>query len=96
MTENIPAIELMTAPAQWPIDWNDAYANAAYITGAEHYPSRWAQMACQFRDNRQTVEQAQIHVSYGAHDRQVYDLFLPDEEIRGPGSYCAWRLLAAL
>ena len=53
---------------------DDAYANAAHIPGAEHYPPRWAAKAAAFREGAQ----GRLDVSYGAGDRQRFDLFLPD------------------
>jgi len=58
----------------YEIDWNDAFANGAYIAGAAEYPPRWAALADAFR--AQATHRADI--AYGAHPREAYDLFLPD------------------
>ena len=56
------------------MDWDDAYANAAHIPGAENYPPRWAATAAAFRAQANTREA----LAYGPGDRQKFDLFLPD------------------
>jgi len=48
-------------------DWDDAYANGAYIAGAEAYPDAWVRDAAAFRANA----------------RQRDGLFLPDGTPRG-------------
>lgn len=55
------------------MDFDDAYANAAYIPGADGYPPRWQAEAAAFRDGA-TCE---IDVPYGDRARQVMDLFYP-------------------
>lgn len=54
-----------------PLD--DAYANAAYIAGAETFPPRWDAAAAAFRDG--LGAQAELGLSYGASARQVFDFF---------------------
>ena len=65
------------------MDWDDAYANAPYIPGAEAYPDRWASEAAAFRDRLQGAGRARLGVSYGPSERQAYDLFLPEGAARG-------------
>ncbi len=60
---------------------DDAYANAPYIEGAEDYPPRWADRAATLR--KSLGFRAQIGVSYGPSDRQVYDFFEPEGVPRG-------------
>ncbi|MFT6676988.1 MAG: acetyl esterase/lipase [Sulfitobacter sp.] len=60
---------------------DDAYANGAYIEGAEAYPPRWAAQAAEFR--AALGARAQIGVSYGPSDRQAYDFFQPEGVSRG-------------
>lgn len=55
---------------------DDAYANGAYIDGAEAYPPRWARAAEAFR--LALADRAEIGLSYGDTPRQVYDFFMPD------------------
>ncbi|WP_296473960.1 alpha/beta hydrolase [Roseinatronobacter sp.] len=61
------------------IDWDDAFANGAYIDGAAGYPPRWEQAAQAFRAG------ANLHpdIAYGDQPRETYDLFLPDTHPRG-------------
>ncbi|WP_299026027.1 alpha/beta hydrolase [uncultured Sulfitobacter sp.] len=60
---------------------DDAYANAAYIDGADAYPPRWAQEALAFREA--LGARAQQGVSYGPSPRQVFDMFQPEGVSRG-------------
>ncbi len=61
------------------MDLDDAYANAAYIQGADAYPDKWAHAAASFR------EQAlcEIDVPYGETPRQRFDLFHPARLAKG-------------
>ena len=61
------------------MDMNDAYANAAHIEGANAFPGRWASAAAKWREQALS----QLDISYGMHDRQKLDLFLPDGEPKG-------------
>jgi arylformamidase len=68
--------------AMTPItDWDDAYANADHIPGAEGYPPRWAAAAAAFR--AATGARAEIDIAYGDAPRQRLDLFRPDGAPRG-------------
>jgi arylformamidase len=60
---------------------DDAYANAAHIEGAEAFPPRWTQASQAFRST--LGARAQMGVSYGPSDRQVFDLFAPEGVARG-------------
>lgn len=59
-------------------DWDDAYRNTAYIPGGAGYPEKWATDAAAFR---QTYPPHVI--SYGAHPRMKYDVFLPTGAPKG-------------
>jgi acetyl esterase/lipase len=61
------------------MDWDDAYANAAYIEGADAFPDRWAAEAAAYRD----ATAAQVDVAYGARARNSYDLILPEGTAKG-------------
>jgi acetyl esterase/lipase len=63
------------------MDYDDAYANAPYIAGAEHYPERWQNQAAGFRDGLH--DRAKLALSYGPSERQKYDLFLPKAAPKG-------------
>lgn len=60
---------------------DDAYANGAYIEGADGYPPRWASEAKAFRDT--LGPRAQQAVSYGLSERQAFDMFQPEGVSRG-------------
>ncbi|SFD90269.1 Acetyl esterase/lipase [Sulfitobacter brevis] len=60
---------------------DDAYANAAYIDGADAFPPRWQEQAAAFRDG--LGARAQVGVRYGPSDRQKFDLFQPEGVSRG-------------
>ncbi len=61
------------------IDWEDAFANAAYIDGGEGYPEIWAARAAAFR----ATANGQCDLSYGADPRLTFDLFLPEGQPKG-------------
>ncbi|MEL6584706.1 MAG: alpha/beta hydrolase [Pseudomonadota bacterium] len=62
-------------------DWDDAYANAPYIDDGERFPEDWERKAAAFRASR--GERARIDVSYGAGEREAFDLFLPESGSNG-------------
>ncbi len=61
------------------LDWDDAYANGAYIPGAADYPPKWDAAAQAYR---KTVR-CDLDIAYGDHARQRFDLFWPDATPRG-------------
>lgn len=64
------------------MDMDRAYANGDFIAGAETYPPRWEAAAAAFRAGLGTAR-ARLGLSYGAADRQRFDLFLPEGSPRG-------------
>lgn len=60
---------------------DDAYANGAYIEGADAYPPQWEAAAKAFRDR--LGARAQQGVRYGPSERQVFDFFQPEGVARG-------------
>ncbi|WP_300033433.1 alpha/beta hydrolase [uncultured Roseobacter sp.] len=62
-----------------PLD--DAYANAAYIPGADGYPPRWTEEAAAFREA--LGDRAGTGISYGSSTRQVFDFFNAGEDAQG-------------
>ncbi len=60
-------------------EMDDAYANGAYIEGAEAYPDRWATAAEAFRGS----VRANLRVPYGDGAREAFDLFHPEGTPRG-------------
>lgn len=74
---------------------DDAYANGAYIEGAEDYPPRWADAAEAWRMHENTAGRARLNLAYGEGTRQKFDLFLPESRPLGilifvHGGY--WRM----
>lgn len=62
-------------------DWNDAFANSAYIPGSEALPALWAKLAQEYRAALGPNFRADLR--YGPGARQVLDLVLPDKAPRG-------------
>lgn len=56
------------------IDWDDAFANSAYIPDGATYPDRWRRDANSFIETQQHFE---LDIPYGEHPRQKFDLFWP-------------------
>lgn len=68
----------------YPIaDYDDAYANGAYIDGAAEYPPRWNDLAQAFRDRMRDAGRARLDLGYGPGPRNRLDLFLPEGEAKG-------------
>lgn len=63
------------------MDLDDAYANGAYIAGAEEFPPRWAASAEDFRNSLH--ERARLDIPYGEGARHRFDLFLPEGTPKG-------------
>lgn len=63
------------------MDMDLAYANGAFIAGAETYPPRWEAQAAAFRDS--LGARARVGLPYGTGARQQFDLFLPEGTPRG-------------
>lgn len=61
------------------IDWEDAFANGAYIAGAEGYPADWAARAQAFRASAR----GELDLPYGSHPRERLDLFWPEGAAHG-------------
>ena len=62
---------------------DDAYANAPYVEGAEGYLTAWDNDAAAFRTSMLQSGRAQLGLSYGPHDRQAMDVFLPQSDPKG-------------
>lgn len=65
------------------IDYDDAYANAAYIPNADLFISEWSEHAAAFRDAMSAQGRAELNVAYGDSPRQAYDVFLPQVAPKG-------------
>ncbi|KPP83459.1 MAG: Esterase/lipase [Rhodobacteraceae bacterium HLUCCO07] len=60
------------------MELDDAYANAAYIPGAERFPGQWAEAAEMWRKQLAHDDRARLDLGYGARPRERFDLFLPE------------------
>ena len=67
-----------------PFDWDDAFANSARVKGSAEIIEGWKKRGADYRARLQTSKQ---DVPYGSHERERYDLFLPDEEPIGLAFY---------
>ncbi|MBB3919510.1 alpha/beta hydrolase [Rhizobium fabae] len=61
------------------IDWEDAFANAAYIEGGMAYPESWALKAEAFRKEAS----CELDIPYGDSPRERFDLFHPSGSPKG-------------
>ena len=61
-------------------DWDEAFANAAYIQHSATYPDRWRRSAKAFSDTHRRIDS---NLPYGPHPRQKYDLFWPSTQTKG-------------
>lgn len=68
-------------------DWDDAYANAPYVEAAEDFDGIWTEKAAAFRDEMTKGNRARIGIKYGRHEREAFDLFLPEGKPKGLAVY---------
>jgi hypothetical protein len=61
------------------IDWDDAFANMAYIPNADALPDRWAANAAAYRASGVRLDEH----SYGDHPRERFDMIWPDGPVKG-------------
>lgn len=64
-------------------DWDDAYANADHIPGADGFIKRWTRQAAAFRKKSLKDGRASLDLSYGKNDRNLVDIFYPEAEPQG-------------
>jgi arylformamidase len=64
-------------------DWDDAYANAAYIQDGAKFPEKWAAAAEKFRAILPDGCRASLDVAYGSKARQRIDFFAPGTAAKG-------------
>src|SRR5690606_17679154 len=60
------------------IDWDDAYTNVSHIPEGPSYVGRWTDRARAFRQGFIGTGRMRQDISYGAHERTHYDLFMPE------------------
>lgn len=61
-------------------DWDDAFANSAYIPGSERLPDLWARRAEEYRHTTGGIE---ADIAYGPGSRQQLDLIRPEGRCKG-------------
>lgn len=59
------------------MNFDRAYANAAFIAGGDAYPAKWRRAADVYRPK------GELDLAYGPEPRNRYDLFLPDQTPQG-------------
>lgn len=64
-------------------DWDDAYANRAYIKDAGIIVDQWPVDAKTFRDELSQQGRMRADIAYGPHERNRLDLFLPEGTPKG-------------
>jgi hypothetical protein len=62
---------------------DEAYANAAFINNSEDIVADWIKKAEHFRIKRLESGTAEIDISYGASNRQKFDIFQPNTKPLG-------------
>ena len=75
------ALSLLAQKGEAEMDMDRAYANGAFIAGAESYPPKWEAAAQRFRTS--LGARARLGLDYGPGARQKFDLFLPEGAPRG-------------
>lgn len=65
----------------WRSEADRAYANGAFIPGAEGFVPKWEAAAAGFR--AALGGRARLGLAYGTGERQRFDLFLPEGAVRG-------------
>jgi len=63
------------------VDYDSAYANGPFISGAESFPPRWMREAAEFRSAM--GPRARTAIPYGPKPRNRLDLFLPEAAPHG-------------
>ena len=61
-------------------NWDDEFANMAYIPGADVLPDVWVRRAAAYRESGVQIE---TDMAYGDHPREAYDLIWPDIAPKG-------------
>ena len=65
------------------MDYDDAYANAPYIPGADAYPDQWLSASETWATAQSEAGTRQQNIPYGDSARQVFDLFKPVGNVKG-------------
>jgi acetyl esterase/lipase len=65
------------------IDWDDAYANRAYIHGSDIIVENWPKRSQAVRDELEEAGRLSPNIEYGPHARNRLDLFMPEDKPKG-------------
>ncbi|UYV37519.1 alpha/beta hydrolase [Rhodobacteraceae bacterium D3-12] len=65
------------------MELDDAYANGAYISGAEAFPAMWLEAAQGFANVQSAADRFRAGLPYGRGARERFDLVLPEGRARG-------------
>lgn len=65
------------------MELDDAYANGAYIAGANDYPPRWLNAARSYKFRLGAEGRLRDGLPYGSSARQVFDVFYPQGTPKG-------------
>ncbi len=64
-------------------DWDNAYANGPNIPNGSRWPDAWTEPAASYRASALRRGKLRAEIEYGPHERNRYDLFLPEENVKG-------------
>lgn len=64
-------------------DWDNAYANGINIPNGNRWPKAWVEPAASYRAGLERTGHLRADVEYGPHERNRYDLFLPEGNAKG-------------
>jgi arylformamidase len=64
-------------------DWDDAYANGAYISGADDIAAKWEVDSAAYKAEMTAKGSVMLDVSYGPHEREAMEIFLPEGTPKG-------------
>ncbi|MGE4609977.1 MAG: alpha/beta hydrolase [Paracoccaceae bacterium] len=64
-------------------DWDDAYANGAYIPGADDIAAKWEVDAAAYLAEMTARDRVMLALPYGPHPREAMEIFLPAGTTKG-------------
>lgn len=64
-------------------DWDDAYANGAYIPGADDIAAKWEADAAAYKADMAAQGRVMLNLPYGPHPREAMEIFLPEGPPKG-------------
>ena len=64
-------------------DWDDAYANGAYIPEADDIAAKWEADSAAFKADMIAKDRVMLDVPYGPSEREAMEIFLPEGTPKG-------------